>query len=259
MIKGFSIKNITETTADLYITGEICDDSEKNIMSWWLGDENGNINGYVFPIDIKKQLEELKGKELKIYINSTGGSVFAGTAIAHMLKRHDAPTTAIVDGLAGSIATQIFFSCDNKQIPKNAYLMIHKPCSMADGDANEFLKVINALDTIQKGLESTYQDNAREGVTAEQIHELVNAGTWLTGEETAELFNVDVTEELQAVACVGHTPKNMKYIPKNLHFNPESPIKKPQYDDTTAKKTAEEKLKKQKNEITIALAMAKTL
>ncbi|WP_196607368.1 head maturation protease, ClpP-related [Pectinatus frisingensis] len=263
MMKGFEIKNVTDTSADLYVTGQICDDEDKNLLSWWLGDEDGNVNGYVFPVDIKNQLDSLKGKTLNVYINSVGGSVFAGTAIANMLKRHDGPTNAIVDGLAASIATQIFFSCDNKQIPKNAYLMIHKPSMVAAGDADDLQQAASVLDTIQKGLETTYQDNAKKDVTADQIHELVNNSTWLTGEEAAELFNVDVTDALQMVACVGKLPQNIGNIPGNIKFiaenMPKKPVKQPKNNDKNIEKLAEYKLKQQKNDIAVALAMAQIL
>lgn len=129
--------------------------------------------------------------------------MFAGVAIANMLKRHDGHTKAVVDGIAASIATQIVFSCDELEIPSNAYLMIHKPAGGAWGDANELRKTADALDVIQQGLISLYMENVHDGVTEETIIEMVNSETWLTGSQVAEIFKVNVTEPFEAVAYAG--------------------------------------------------------
>lgn len=261
MMKGFEIKNMTDTSADMYVSGQICDDEDK-LWLRWLGDDDGNVSGFVFPVDIKNQLDALKGKALNVYINSVGGSVFAGIAIANMLQRHDGTTTAIIDGIAASIATQIFFSCQNKQMPENAYLMIHKPWSSVSGDADDMLKAADTLDTIQKGIEALYVKNAKPGVTADQIHEMTNNETWLTGPEAAELFNIDVTDAVEAVACAGSLPSRFKNLPKNVQLTPENAINKAVIQVSFDTKKAEKDLKKIENDlkrkqIYIEMALAK--
>ena len=63
------IRNQTETSADIYIYGAIRDDS----WNWgWEDDPD------VYPLEIKKQLDSVKGKNLTVYVNSDGGHVFAG-------------------------------------------------------------------------------------------------------------------------------------------------------------------------------------
>lgn len=259
-MRGFEIKNVTDISADLYVNGNICDDDDKNFLSWFGGaDDDGNINGYVFPSDIKTQLDDLKGKTLNVYINSLGGSVFAGVAIANMLARHDGQTNAYVDGVAASAATSIFFACNNKNMPSNAYLMIHKPSCGVDGNSDDLLKAADMLDTIQRGMESAYQKNAKDGVTNEQISALVNEATWLTGTEAADIFNINVTDPLKMVACAGKLPANIKNVPKNIRLIAQKQIidnKKPHIDD---KINAKKLMQKQKNDITIALAMADIL
>lgn len=236
-----TIKNETTKSADLYIYGAIIGDDEANEIKWW----NDDTTGYQFPADLKRQLDSLKGKDLNIYINSDGGLVPAGLAMAHMIERHDGKTTAIVDGYCCSIATQIFFAADKCQIHKNSYLMIHKPWSIAQGDANEMRKVAEILDTLQNGNETTYCKKAREGVTAEQIHEMVEAETWLTGTEAKDIFDIELLDASPTMNCVGSMDKlkamGAKKIPPSLNFLPE---KKMSVDDDWA-------------EVEIALAIAK--
>lgn len=190
------IKNYKDT-AEIYISGAIVDDDIGGYLEAYNADA-----GYEWPSDIKKQLDEIGDKDLTVYINSDGGSVPAGVAIANMIARHKGHTTAVVDGWACSIATQIFFAADTRRIPSNAYLMIHKPSCALAGDANDFRHMIETLDVIQEGLETTYCAAAREGVTPEQIHQMVEDTTWLTGEKARELFNIETVEATKTAACV---------------------------------------------------------
>ena len=80
-------------------------------------------------------------KEIKVYINSLGGSVMEGIAIYNQLKRHSAHKTVYVDGFACSIASVIAMAGDTVIMPKNAVMMIHNAWSYAIGNAAQQLNV----------------------------------------------------------------------------------------------------------------------
>ena len=201
------IKNITDTTADLYFYGDIVSD-------WWGAWQDEDQ----YPDAIKNFLAEANGRDLNIYINSGGGSVFAGIAIYNMLKRYQGKKHCFVDALAGSIASLFpFVDSDKPTIPKNAYLMIHKPWCDCEGNANELRKMADTLEAIEAGIWSIYEEHLAEGVTIEQIKELMEAETWLSGEEAAKYFNVSVGEENTAVAAVqDYTKLYCKNTPEAL-------------------------------------------
>lgn len=207
LLKFLQIKNQQSEKAEIYITGDIVDDS------WnygWDSDPN------VYPMNIKKMLDEVKGKDIDVYINSGGGHIFAGVAISHMLSRHDGKTRAIIDGIAASAASVIAFGCDEIEMPRNSYLMIHKPMCSCFGNSDELLKAAEWLDVLQKGILETYMAKATEGITVDQINELVNAETYFTGDQAAEFFNVVVTKEQEAVAYVGDYAEKLvlaKHLP----------------------------------------------
>ena len=259
---AIEIKNETSDGAELYLSGSIIDDDAGGVVD----ELYNNSVGYQWPDKIKSQLESLKGKALTIYINSDGGSVPAGVAMANMIARHDAPTTAVVDGWCCSIATQVFFAADRRRIPANAYLMIHKPAAYAGGDADELRKTADALDTIQRGLEETYLKAARAGVTAETLHQMVNAETWLTGKEAAEFFTVELLEASQMAACAGKA-KFMQHIPEGVRraADEKPPQEKPaaKAAEESCQKAAKEQERCQKaamemrQRAQIALALAK--
>ena len=208
MNKILNIKNSTDKSLDLYIVGDINDDSWKG---WnWGEDEN------TYPSDIRNLLKEHCGKNLNVYINSGGGDVFASVAISNMLARHDGKTKAIVDGLAASGASIIAFGCDEIEIPENAFLMIHKPSTVASGDANDFRNIAETLDTIQEGITNTYLKKTLEGVEKEKITEMIDAETWLTGKEASDYFAVTVGKKQEILNCAGEYPKNFKKLPENF-------------------------------------------
>lgn len=192
MVANFmNIKNQTSSSADLYIYGDII-----NNTGWKWDDSD------VMPDDVKNLLDEIKDvKDLNIYINSGGGSVFAGLAIYNMLKRSKANKTVYVDGVAASIASVIALAGDRVVVPSNAFLMIHKPWSWSIGNSSDFRKMADDLDRIETGIMNVYKDNLKEGVDISTIQELVDAETWLNGEEAEKYFNIEVVEAKDVAAC----------------------------------------------------------
>lgn len=200
------IKNKTEESADLYFYGDI-------VSSEWGAWEDTDQ----YPDNIKNFLDEVKDKpKLNIYINSGGGSVFAGIAIYNMLKRHKAHKTVHVDGLAASIASVIAMAGDKLVMPSNAFLMIHSPWIGAQGNAKDLRKIADDLDIMEQGILNIYQDNLNDGVDIELIKEKVHAETWMDGNEAAKYFNIEVAQENTMAASASKYFNEYKNTPKNL-------------------------------------------
>ena len=83
---------------ELYIYGDV----EAETFNWeaWRYEPSENSAQH-FREELAKYPD---ASEIRIYINSYGGSVFEGTAIYNQLKRHPAHKTVYVDGFACSIA-----------------------------------------------------------------------------------------------------------------------------------------------------------
>jgi len=214
------IKNQTDSSADLYFYGDI-------VSSWWGAWDDTDQ----YPEAIRDFLNGVEGKELNIYVNSGGGSVFAGMAIYNMLKRHQGYKTVYVDGLAASIASVIALAGDKIVIPSNAFLMIHKPWNGILGNANDFRKMADDLDTIEQGIINVYADNLKEGVDIETIKQMVQDETWLNGIEAATYFNIEVGQANQAVACASNCFKDYKNIPQRFKEKPKDDDKQNQINN----------------------------
>lgn len=203
------IKNQTEDSADLCFFGDINSESLGEWQKYYPEDKA--------PQDVKDFLDQLENvSKINVHINSGGGSVFGGIAIYNMLKRFDAKITVYVEGLAASIASVIAMAGDKIIIPANAQMMIHKPSSCAWGNADEMRKEADILDGCQKVILNTYMQHAKEGVTEEQINDLINAETWKNGEEWQEYFDIEVSESNQAVAAASDFYDKYNNLPENI-------------------------------------------
>lgn len=199
------IKNQTETIVDLYFYGDIV---SSYYGAWDDTDQ--------YPESVKNFLDEVKGKDLNIYINSGGGSVFAGMAIYNMLKRHSGFKTVYVDGIAASISSVIALAGDKVVIPSNAYFMIHKPWCGVSGNSKDLREQADILDKIEEGILNVYSENLREGISIETIKEMVDKETWLTGLEASNYFNIEVSDAIDAVACVSEFYDGYNKVPKGI-------------------------------------------
>lgn len=213
MLEFMKVKNSTDgLRKELYLYGDIVDDS------WNYGWED---DPSVYPLNIKDMLKDFGGSPVDVHINSGGGHMFAGMAIANMLKAYQGETVCYVDGVAASAASLIAFGCDRIIVPDNAFLMIHKPMCNAFGNADDLEKAVQWLNQLQEVAVNLYKTKALEGITDEQISEMINAETWLSGIEAKKYFNVEGSSNA-ALNCQSEqfgrylkTPQNIQKTKKD--------------------------------------------
>lgn len=129
--------------------------------------------------------------EIRIFINSYGGSVFEGTAIYNQLKRHPARKVVHVDGFACSIASVVAMAGDEIVMPRNTMMLIHNMWSEAVGNAAELRKAADDLDIINAAGRQAYLAKAGDKLTEDRLMELMDAESWLTAEQCVELGLAD--------------------------------------------------------------------
>lgn len=202
--KILNLTNVTTDSADLYIHGNI-------VSSWWGAWDSTDQ----YPAKIKNFLDGAKGKKLNVYINSGGGSIFAGMAIYNMIKRHDGKTTTYIDGIAGSIASVIALASDRVIMPSNTTFFVHKPLvQRVTGNADKLREYANQLDNLQASLMTVYKENLAHGATIEEVEALVNKESYLTAEETAKYFNIELAESKSDVQYVASMFDNIEELPQ---------------------------------------------
>ena len=165
---------------ELYIYGDV----EAETFNWeaWRYEPSENSAQH-FREELAKYPD---ASEIRIYINSYGGSVFEGTAIYNQLKRHPAHKTVYVDGFACSIASVIAMAGDEVVMPRNTMMMIHNMWSCVCGNATELRKAADDLDIINDAGRQAYLAKAGDKLTEEKLAEMMDAETWLTAAQCVE-------------------------------------------------------------------------
>ena len=163
-----------------------------------------NLFGDINDVWSLAQTEELiamtEGEDMELLINSPGGDVFTGMAIASLLARRKGNTTTTAIGLAASIASIILLAGDKVQMDERAFLMIHDAWAFSAGDASELRKDARLLEKISNQLAELYTGkikasgkliNGNEEETREKVRRMMKAETWLTAKEALDMGLID--------------------------------------------------------------------
>jgi ATP-dependent Clp protease, protease subunit len=139
-----------------------------------------------------KEIAGITAGTINLRINSPGGDVFGGRAIELALRQHPANVIVQVDGVAASAASVVAMAGDTIKIPAGSMIMIHRAWTMALGNTNDMIKTAALLAKIDDTLAATYA--ARTGANAAAMLALMDAESWLTGEEAvAQKFADELT------------------------------------------------------------------
>lgn len=159
----------------------------------WLFDE-------ISPKSFKEDLDALGAiQELRVFINSEGGDVFAAQAIHSILSRHEARISVFIDGLAASSASIVAMAGDTITMPRNAIMMVHNPWTFGIGDSAEFRKLAETLDQVRESIIAAYED--KTGLPHDRLIDLLEAETWMTAQEAVDLGFADEISQAREIAA----------------------------------------------------------
>lgn len=205
-LRGYIDMKATASGAELYLYGDIVDDAL-----------SAAYFGGTCPQEIADFIGGLNpNAPLTIYFNSPGGDVFAGLAIQNILKRHAGRKIGQVDGMAASIASAILMGCDEIVVNTGAQIMVHDPWTYAQGNARGLRETADQLDNAKESMLDVYMGKAREGVSREDMAELMAAETWMRGEKAAEYFNLETKDAPTAAAATSDLYGRYVNLPEDL-------------------------------------------
>lgn len=139
--------------------------------------------------DINKQLMEAMG-DITVEISSPGGSVYEGIAIFNAIKAYNKGTvTTVITSLAASMASVIALAGDKIKAYDNSVYMIHNAMMFAGGDAREFRKNADHLESITNLLAKNYVNKTSK--SKEEIKKLMDDETYFYGIEILENGFID--------------------------------------------------------------------
>ena len=129
-------------------------------------------------------LRGITAPNLRVRINSPGGSVFEGIAIANALRSHPGNVIVQVDSVAASIASVIAMAGDRVEMAPNSMLMIHDASGVCLGNASDMEEMAQLLALISDNIADAYV--AKAGGTREQWREAMQAETWYLPDAAVE-------------------------------------------------------------------------
>ena len=213
-MKKYTFNNSTETkTADILINGEI--------DAYW---------SYGLK-ELSEELKAAKAENINIQINSPGGSVTEGAALAAFISGYKKPINTSGFGLVASIATKILLAGSSVSMAEGSYFMIHQPWAAVGGESEELRKTADLLDKMKAELIQVYISkiaqnkklvNGNYEETLQQLEKWIDSETWFTASEALAAGFIDkVTTGVQFLnksnyQNIYNSVQNFKNVPENL-------------------------------------------
>lgn len=177
--------------------------------------------GYISAMDFIDAVSMFEGKDINLRIMSAGGSVDQGIAIYNAVKRRRGKTTVYVDSIAASIASVIAMAGDTVVMAEGSKMMIHKPWTIAAGNADDMRKMAELLDKYQDGLLDIYA--TRTKMDRDDLISMLAKETWLSPKEAMDLGFADAMEGVA---------KEEAKVPQNLFQNVPNDVKEVEIKST---------------------------
>lgn len=215
------------------IKGAIISNNDKWIYDWLEWDAT-------CPKDVTSAIDKADGDKLDVYINSGGGSIFAGSEIYAALQEYGGQVQIHVVGMAASAASVIACAAQSDITP-TAMLMVHNVSVGAEGDYHDMDKTSEILQKANQTMAAAYV--AKSGMTEADALAMMDKETWLSARDAVEKGLIDKIAEpknLQLVAAF-----NSPLLPQSAIEKIRNTVKRPLENeaDIFMRKTAQAKLK----------------
>lgn len=131
------------------------------------------------------------GKDISIYINSPGGSVYAGCGIYDTMQFIGSNVSTICTGIAASMAAVLLVAGEKGKrfALKHSRVMIHQPLGGAQGQASDIEITAREIAKVKQELYKIIADHS--GKSIEDIARDSDRDFWMTSEEAKEYGMID--------------------------------------------------------------------
>lgn len=153
-----------DRAADLYIFGDI--------VPFVLFD--GDVSAH----SLVQQIKDLDVDEIRVHIDSYGGSVSEGWAIYNALRQHPAKVVSYGDGFVASAALFPFLAGDERIASNLSAYFLHQVNMSVDGNADDLRAAADEAEMMTEIGINAFVD--RTGMTADEARALMKVDTWLT-------------------------------------------------------------------------------
>lgn len=131
------------------------------------------------------------GKDVSIYINSPGGSVYAGLGIYDTMQYIKSDVSTICTGMAASMAAVLLVAGEKEKrfALKHSRVMIHQPMGGAQGQASDIEITAREIQKLKKELYTIISEHS--GQPFEKVERDSDRDYWMTAYEAKDYGMID--------------------------------------------------------------------
>ena len=131
------------------------------------------------------------GKDVSIYINSPGGSVYAGLGIYDTMQYIKSDVSTICTGMAASMAAVLLVAGEKGKrfALKHSRVMIHQPMGGAQGQASDIEITAREIQKLKKELYTIISEHS--GQPFEKVKRDSDRDYWMTAYEAKDYGMID--------------------------------------------------------------------
>jgi ATP-dependent Clp protease protease subunit len=139
-------------------------------------------------------------RDIQLYINSPGGSVYAGLGIYDTMQYISPEVATICTGTALSMSAVLLCAgaTGKRAALKHARVMIHQPSGGIQGNASDIEITMNEIKKLQQELYAIIAKHS--GQPYQKVHEASDRDHWMRAEEARSFGMID--------EVLGETPHN---------------------------------------------------
>ena len=139
----------------------------------WFGDE-------ITPETLHDELYQADAdpnEDLRIILNSYGGSCSAATRMYDELREYPGKVHMVISGTAASAATVLAMAADRLEMTPGSLYMIHDPVMGVYGNEADFTEAMKLLQVCKDSIINIYE--TRSNKSREELAGMMSATTWM--------------------------------------------------------------------------------
>jgi len=202
-MSGLGVDQYVSSINDSYISPTIMEERKLNVTQLdvfsrlmmdriiFLGSEIDDYTANVIQAQLLYLDSADPGKDISLYINSPGGSVYAGLGIYDTMQYISSAVSTICTGMAASMAAVLLVAGekDKRFALKHSRVMIHQPMGGIKGQASDIEITSREILKLKKELYTIISDHS--GQPYDKVYADSDRDYWMTSEEALAYGMID--------------------------------------------------------------------
>jgi ATP-dependent Clp protease protease subunit len=201
-MNGFALDKYIDIT-NSYISPSILEERQLNVTQMdvfsrlmmdriiFLGTQIDDYTANVIQAQLLYLDSSDPGKDISIYLNTPGGSVYAGLGIYDTMQFIGSKVATICTGMAASMGAVLLVAGEKgkRSALKHSRVMIHQPMGGAQGQASDIEITAREIQKLKKELYTIIAEHS--GNDYDKIYADSDRDYWMTAQEAKEYGMVD--------------------------------------------------------------------